>query len=95
MKKFLSLLLCLALVLSMTACGNKDEEKDNNDGGIDDIQIGVTDTPAPTQEVTVPTATDAPAPTGDEPSVTDAPIVRPSTSYVRADDEDIYEEVLG
>jgi len=95
MKKFLSLLLCLALVLSMTACGNKDEEKDNNGGGIDDIQIGVTDTPAPTQDTPAPTATDAPAPTGDEPSVTDAPIVRPSTSYVRADDEDIYEEVLG
>ena len=94
MKKFLSLLLCLALVLSMTACGNKEEEKDNNQGGLDDIQIGVTDTPAPTSDVTAPTATDTPAPTGDEPVVTDAPVVRPS-SYVRADDEDIYEQVLG
>ena len=96
MKKFLSLLLVLALVLSMTACGKDEGEKDNNQGGLDDIQIGVTDTatPEPTKDVTAPTATDAPEPTGDEPVVTDTPIVRP-TSYVRADDEDIYEQVLG
>ena len=89
MKKILSLVLVLALVLGMVGCSKKTDEPANN-GGDDDIQIGVTTTtPEPTKAEDKPAATDAP----DTPAVTDEPAA--PAEYVRADDEDIYELVLG
>ena len=80
MKKVLSLLLVLALVVSMAACGGKTDP--------------TTTTPSASQgdSTTAPTSksddtTKAP---DDEP--TDAP---DDVVYVRADDDDVYDEVLG
>ena len=83
MKKILSLVLVLALVVSMCACSKEsapaDTDKEN------DIQIGAdnTATPEPTKAADTSTAIAA----DEEPA---AP-----AEYVRADDEDIYEQVLG
>ena len=88
MKKILSLVLVLAMVLSMAACTKKTEEPDNS-GKDEDIQIGVaTATPEPTKAEEKPATTEAP-----EATVTEEPAA--PAEYVRADDEDIYEQVLG
>nr|MCR5685354.1 hypothetical protein [Lachnospiraceae bacterium] len=88
MKKLLSLILVLALVVSMCACAKKNDAPADK-GEDSEIQIGAdTPTPEPTKaEQPQSTPAEAAADITEEPA-------KPA-EYVRADDEDIYEQVLG
>jgi ABC-type oligopeptide transport system substrate-binding subunit len=82
MKKFIALVLVAIMALSMVAaCTPKDQGTNTPEP----TTVPGEPTKAPEGDVTNPPAEETPAPT---------PFVRP-TSYVRAEDEDIYNMVLG
>ncbi len=83
-----------AMLVSLTACGKTAQTPDTEEPDIQ-IEVQATNTPVPTKaETQTPAAnenqnTETPDETPEVPTV-----VRPE-SYVRAEDDDVYEEVLG
>ncbi|MBQ9458650.1 MAG: peptide ABC transporter substrate-binding protein [Oscillospiraceae bacterium] len=86
MKKLLSLILALAMVLSLAACGNKNETPD-------------TPAPTPQQQNNTPANTTDNTPTP-EPVADEGPVMPEYSfdnngTYARADEEEVYEFALG
>ena len=84
MKKFLAMLLVVAMLVALVACNNSNKPADDNP------------TQAPeTTQAPVDNPTEAPGPDATEvPEETVAPVVRPD-AWARDDDEEVYYAILG